>query len=322
MQPVNLLRNPMFWGAGALALAMVVAVVAGLLYVSPPGQKTVTFYTDDAASVVPGDQVRIAGIPVGKVKDVSLEADRVRVQTRVDNSAFVGNKSTIEVRMLTVVGGYYVNLISLGETPLGADAIPLERVTMPYSLIRTLNDVTKVTDDLTAKPINESLNEIQTGLQGKNLDTVTTIIDAGNAIMSTIDRQRGQITAILNLSDEYIQRLSEFREQFKSLVEKVAIIQSILDLYSKGFGGALWGIGAAIDALKPIGAFYDRHRAQFLEKVRNFLAKGRLWIDHNGVIVRGLRDLQNHFERILGVQQERPELLATDLCIPMPGAAC
>lgn len=322
MQPVNLLRNPMFWGAGALALAMVVAVVAGLLYVSPPGQKTVTFYTDDAASVVPGDQVRIAGIPVGKVKDVSLEADRVRVQTRVDNSAFVGNKSTIEVRMLTVVGGYYVNLISLGETPLGADAIPLERVTMPYSLIRTLNDVTKVTDDLTAKPINESLNEIQTGLQGKNLDTVTTIIDAGNAIMSTIDRQRGQITAILNLSDEYIQRLSEFREQFKSLVEKVAIIQSILDLYSKGFGGALWGIGAAIDALKPIGAFYDRHRAQFLEKVRNFLAKGRLWIDHNGVIVRGLRDLQNHFERILDVQQERPELLATDLCIPMPGAAC
>jgi phospholipid/cholesterol/gamma-HCH transport system substrate-binding protein len=240
----------------------------------------------------------------------------------VDNSAFVGNKSTIEVRMLTVVGGYYVNLISLGETPLGADAIPLERVTMPYSLIRTLNDVTKVTDDLTAKPINESLNEIQTGLQGKNLDTVTTIIDAGNAIMSTIDRQRGQITAILNLSDEYIQRLSEFREQFKSLVEKVAIIQSILDLYSKGFGGALWGIGAAIDALKPIGAFYDRHRAQFLEKVRNFLAKGRLWIDHNGVIVRGLRDLQNHFERILDVQQERPELLATDLCIPMPGAAC
>ncbi|MEB3980100.1 MlaD family protein [Mycobacterium sp. 663a-19] len=319
---MKLLRNPASWGAGSLALATVVAIGAAVLYVSPPGQKTVTFYTDDAASVVPGDQVRIAGIPVGKVKDVSLEADRVRVRARVDNSAFVGNKSAIEVRMLTVVGGYYVNLISLGEAPLGAGTIPLERVTMPYSLVRTLNDVTKVTDNLSARPLNESLNQLQTGLQGNNVDTLTAIIDAGNAIMSTIDRQRGQITSILNLSDEYIQRLAEFRTEFKTLVEKVAIIQSILELYSKGFGGALWGIGVAIDALKPIGLFYDKHRAQFLEKVRNFLAKGRLWIDHNGVVVRGLRDLQHHFERILDVQQDRPELLATDLCIPMPGSAC
>ncbi len=319
---MKLLRSPMIWGAGALALVAVVVVVAALVYVSPPGQRTVTFYTDDAAAIQTGDEVRIAGIPVGKVKEVSLQADRVRVRARVDDSAFVGDKSAIEVRMLTVVGGYYVNLIPMGDSPLGAEAIPLERVTMPYSLIRTLNDVTKVTDNLAAKPLNESLNEIQAGLQGKNVDTLTTVIDAGNAIMSTIDRQRGQITSILNLSDEYIQRLSEFRDSFKVLVEKVAIIQSILDLYSKGFGGALWGIGAAIDALKPIGAFYDKHRAQFLEKVRNFLVKGRLWIDHNGVIVRGLRDLQHHFERILDVQQERPELLATDLCIPMPGAPC
>lgn len=322
MQPVKLVRNPTFWGAGALAVVAVVAMVAGLLYVNPPSQKTVTFYTDDAAAIQSGDQVRIAGIPVGKVKEVSLEVDRVRVRARVDDSAFVGNKSTIEVRMLTVVGGYYVNLISLGDSPLGAGTIPLERVTMPYSLIRTLNDVTRVTDNLTAKPLNESLNEIQAGLQGQNVDTLTAVIDAGNSIMSTIDRQRGQITSILNLSDEYIQRLSEFRDGFKGLIEKVAIIQSILELYSKGFGGALWGIGAAIDALKPIGVFYDKHRAQFLEKVRNFLAKGRLWIDHNGVIVRGLRDLQHHFERILDVQQDRPELLATDLCIPMPGAPC
>lgn len=322
MQPVKLLRNPILWGASALAVVAVVAVVAGLLYVTPPGQKCVTFYTDDSAAIQTGDQVRIAGIPIGKVKEVSLEADRVRVQARVDGSAFVGDKSAIEVRMLTVVGGYYVNLISLGDNPLGAAAIPLERVTMPYSLIRTLNDVTKVTDNLTAKPLNESLNEIQAGLQGENADTLTAIINAGNAVMSTIDRQRGQITSLLNLSDEYIERLSEFRDSFKALIGKVAIIQSILELYSKGFGNALWGIGAAIDALKPIGVFYDKHRAQFLEKVRNFLSKGRLWIDHNGVVVRGLRDLQHHFERILDVQQERPELLATDLCIPMPGAPC
>jgi len=312
----------MIWGALALALVTVVAVVASLLYVSPPGQKTVTFYTDDAASVRPGDQVRMAGIPVGKVKGVSLQSNQVQVQARVDSSAFVGNKSAIEVHMLTVVGGYYVDLISLGEDPLGPNAIPRERVTMPYSLIRTLNDVTRVTDNLTAQPINESLNEIQMGLRGDNLETLNAVIEGGNAIMSTIDRQRGQITAILDLSDEYVHQLSGFREEFKALIQKIAIVQSILEIYSSGFGGALHGLGVAIEALKPIGNFYDHHRADFLEKVRNLVAKGQLWIDRNGVIVRGLRDVQRHLERVLDVQQAPPELLATDLCIPMPGALC
>ena len=49
------------------------ALVAGWLYVSPPRQNTVMFYTQDAASLRPGDQVRIAGVIVGKVNDLALE---------------------------------------------------------------------------------------------------------------------------------------------------------------------------------------------------------------------------------------------------------
>ena len=108
MQSMKVLRNPTLWGASALAVVAVVALMAGLLYISPPGQKTFTFYTEDAASIHPGDQVRIAGIHVGKVKDLSLESDRVRVRAQVDDNAFVGDQSQVEVRMLTVVGGYYV----------------------------------------------------------------------------------------------------------------------------------------------------------------------------------------------------------------------
>ena len=322
MQSLTLWRNPMAWGAVALAVLTAVALLAAWVYVSPPGQRTVTFYTDDAASVRPGDEVRIAGITVGKVKDLSLQWDRVRVRARVDDSAFVGNKSQIEVRMLTVVGGYYIDLISLGGQQLGDDAIPAERVTMPYSLIRSLNDATKITDNIDTKPINESLDEIQRGLQGRNIESLNAVVDAGNTVMSTIDRQRGQITTILNLTDEYIQQLSEIRGELKTIVEKVAIVQATLEIYSKGFGASLFGLGQAIEALKPLGVFYDHHQAEFREKVHNFLIKGRLWINRNGVIVRGLRDIQRHIERVLDVEQAGPELLASDLCIPMPGSPC
>lgn len=69
----------------------------------------VVFYTDDAASVRPGDSVRIAGIPVGKVKDLSLEPAQIKVRATVEKEAFVGDRSQIQVRMLTIVGGYYVD---------------------------------------------------------------------------------------------------------------------------------------------------------------------------------------------------------------------
>lgn len=314
-------RNPLIWGATTMAILTAICLVSAALYINPPAQKTVIFYTDDAASVQQGDEVRIAGIPVGKVNDVILEADRVRVQARVDRNTFIGNQSAIEVRMLTVVGGYYVDLVSLGDVPLGNDAIPLERVTMPYSLVRALNDATRITDSLATRPINEALNEIESGLRG-NETMLRSVIDAGNSVMSTVDKQRGQISAILHLSEEYITHLSDFSGELRRMVEKVAIIQATLELYSKGLGAALAGLGHVVATLKTVGNFYENHRAEFLEKVDNFLVKGRMWIDRNGATVRGLRDIQRHIERILDTQQAPPELLATDLCIPMLGSPC
>src|ERR1700744_6605000 len=77
MQPMNPLRNQRFWGATALAVAAIVGLVAAYLYVSPPNQRTVAFYTDDAASVHPGDTVRIAGIVGGAGTDRDMEPNQV-----------------------------------------------------------------------------------------------------------------------------------------------------------------------------------------------------------------------------------------------------
>jgi phospholipid/cholesterol/gamma-HCH transport system substrate-binding protein len=322
VQSLKLLRHPTVWGGAALVLAAVIGLVAAWLYVSPPGQKTVTFYTTDAASVHGGDQVRIAGIPVGKIKDLTLEPDRVRVRARVNGSALVGDRSQVEVRMLTVVGGYYVTIVPLGDTPLGAKAIPQERVRMPYNLMQTLADSTKITDNLAAKPLKESLDQLQHGLSGDNVQSVSAVIDAGNSLMSTIERQRGQVTEILNFSDEYIQSLNNFGDGLRQLVRKVSIAEQTLDLYSKEFGDTLLEFGHLFDELSPISYFYVNHRDKFLEKVRDWLERARMWAEQNGVIIRGVRLVRNKIERVLNAQNAAPELLATDMCMPVPGSPC
>jgi len=320
---MKLLRNPTLWGVGALVMASVVGLVVALLYIHPPGQKLVAFYTQDASSLRLGDQVRIAGIPVGKIEDLHLESSQVKVRARVDDYAFVGDKSQVQVRMLTVVGGYYVNLVPLGDRPLGAGAIPLERVTMPYNLMQTLADATSLTNKVDTKPVKESLDQMQAGLAGPNEASLSAVIDAGNSLVSIIDRQRGQLSAVLNMSDEYIRSLNNFGDDLKRMVRKASILEQTLVIYGKGLATAISGVGGIMQVLgTTLGGWYGNHRDEALEKIRNFQEKARYWNDRAGVIVRTVRLFRNKLERILDAQNAPPELLATDLCIPLPGSPC
>ncbi|WP_111510845.1 MlaD family protein [Mycobacterium kyogaense] len=328
------LTNPMFWGVATIVMVTVVGLVVAWVYVNPPRRQMVTFYTDDAVSVSPGDTVRIAGVIVGKVKDLIIEPDSVQVRATVDGAEFIGDQSQIEVRMLTVVGGYYVSVIPLGERPLGTRPIPKERVTMPYSLIRTLSDATKITNNVDATPLNESINRLQQGLTGTNTDALTQLINAGNAVTANLDRQRGQITSILEMSNEFIGRLNDNRELLDYLLRRVAILEQSLVLYGKGFATAIDGLGEVGRRLDPLTRFYMPHRQDFLNRVRGILGEFQAIADRNGIVVRVLRRIRFRMERTLEAQNNfetaprfggtpgAPELFATDLCIPVEGARC
>lgn len=319
----KVLRNPLTWGATAMVFAVVVVLILVYVHVNPPGKgQLVSFYTNDANAVRSGEEVRIAGIKVGTVSNLKLETNQVLVTAKIDDTAFVGDQSQVDVRMLTIVGGYYVNLNSMGDAKLGKKIIPLSHVTMPYSLIQTLVDTTKITQNVNTKPINESLNQVSTGLSGTNVEVVAATIDAGNALMSTIERQRGQVTNILNLSNEYIKSLNDYRDNLATLVKKLALTTQTLVIYDKGFSATLHGLGDTLLALKPVGDFYDAHRLEFIERVRDFLERGRLFVERNGVTIRLLKRFQSLFDRVLDAQNAPPGLLATDLCMPTPGSPC
>jgi phospholipid/cholesterol/gamma-HCH transport system substrate-binding protein len=316
--------NPLFWGIATLVIITAIGCAVAGVYIRPPNQQIVTFYTDDAASVHPGDTVRVAGISVGKVKDLAIGPDRVRVRASVDRDVFVGDQSQVEVRMLTVVGGYYVTIIPLGDTALGSRPIPLERVTMPYSLIRTLTAATKITDNVAHKPINESINQLSQGLTGTNTEVVGELLKAGNSITQTLERQKGQLTEILEMSNEYIRRLNGSRQLLEDLIGRVAILEETLILYGRGFSRAIEGLGEVGRRLDAVNGFYFPHRSDFIARIRGVLGEFTAIADRNGLVVRVLRRVRERMQTTLDAQNHGtpPELFATDLCIPTEGSRC
>lgn len=179
VQPLRAPGAQIALGAVAMMLIGVLAATATVMYLRPPGQTAVIFYTDDAATVHPGDPVRIAGVTVGRIKDLAIEPDQIRVRASVAADAFVGDRSQVQVRMRTVVGGYYTAITSLGDKPLGAQPIPRERVRMPYNLIRTVSEAAAVTDRVEPAPIRDVLDKLQRGLAGDNVEAVSALLEAG-----------------------------------------------------------------------------------------------------------------------------------------------
>jgi virulence factor Mce-like protein len=324
MSEVNSTRAQRFWGVTALALIAAIGVVAAMLYVKPPGESIVTFYTTDAASLRPGDTVRVAGVVVGKVKDLALEPDQVRVRATVEKRAFVGDQSQVQVRMLTVVGGYYVTIVPLGRMPLGNRAIPKERVTMPYNLMQTLTDSTKITEGVAPRPIKESVDQLQHALTGTNTKTVSAILDAGNSVTDMLNQQRGQMSKILDLSDEYIERLTKYDGKLEEYLRRISILEQTLILYGKAFGDGITKLGGVGWVLGPVFESYFSHRDDFLQRIRNILGDARTIGDRSGTMVRVLQRIHDRMEVALDKQNNftRPELLATDICIPMHGSPC
>ncbi|MEZ0364866.1 MlaD family protein [Mycobacterium sp. pUA109] len=318
------LRNPLWWGVITITLTAIVALVVAWVYIAPPNRKLVTFYTDDAASVRTGDTVRVAGINVGTVKNVALEPERVRVQLSVDDDVFIGDQTQVEVRMLTVVGGYFVTLLPLGDRALGRNPIPIDRVTMPYSLIRTLSDATKITDQVQPRPIKESLDQIQGGLAGTNTEILAKIIDAGDSVSQVLERQRGQLTSILEMSNEYLGTMNNNRQLLEYLIARVAILEETMMLYGDGFAGGMLGLGKIVDKIYPLIPFYFEHRDDFIARVRGVLSEFQTIADRNGALVRWLRRVRGRMQTTLDAQNAGtpPQLLATDLCFPIEGRIC
>ena len=73
-------------------------------------------YFTESANLKSDDDVRIAGVKVGKVQSVDLDGDKglVKVTFTVKNG-YVGNQSIVEIKLKTLLGAKYINIDSMGS---------------------------------------------------------------------------------------------------------------------------------------------------------------------------------------------------------------
>ncbi|MGW6727994.1 MlaD family protein [Nocardia sp. NPDC055029] len=305
-------------------VTIIVAATVGL-YLAPPGRKQLSFETTDAAAVRSGQDVRVAGVSVGKISAVTLGRDRVRVTADIGADTFIGDDSRIEVRMLTAVGGYFVTIISIGEKPLSDQLIPAERVTMPYSIADILQEVPRITDNIDGSTVNADIEQLAQGLQ-HNAGSVGSLIAGLDSIARVMATQRLQIRTTLDLATEYAEAFNGSREFLFDFIRKIEVVLGTYNTYRDGFNRAYQLMGDVVMRLEPIEQYFLANKEELravVQQLRDGIAN---FLQAMDPAIGQLNQLRGQLGGILtpeGIAEVGGgQLLASQFCVPIPGREC
>ena len=180
-----------------------VAAVLGLVLVglrSLTGEASYHVRLRHAAGIEPGDDVRVAGLKVGRVSAVEADRDQVDVAFSLDQApADLGltDDSTVEVKLLSILGERFLALTpGAGATLADGGTIAVEHAVDSYTIERFWLESTPQVEALDLKRIQEAVDVLATDLKV----TPTALRDAvdGIAGVSAIVTDREQeIDALL-----------------------------------------------------------------------------------------------------------------------------
>ncbi len=205
----------------------------------------------DAAGIVADNQVRVAGVKVGTVKDVALVGDRVVVTMEIDNGIEIPADTTADIKLATILGTKFVNIDASGGGPLmeAGDTIPLERTTVPYEIYQAANQGTKVLEDLDGQALNDMLveltrltkvtqdevgralagfNKLGTGLNAKEQD-LRALLSGAEDLTGLLAEEGPDIVRLIDASNEVLGSLARKREEVQSLLEATKVMAGDLE---------------------------------------------------------------------------------------------
>jgi phospholipid/cholesterol/gamma-HCH transport system substrate-binding protein len=230
--------------------AVVMAVLTAFLFVifgqvRTGATKGYSAVFTDASRLQAGNTVRVAGIRVGTVKEVSLQGDRtVLVKFDADRSIVLTTGTKAEIRYLNLVGDRYLELVdSPGSTailPAGAQ-IPKDRTAPALDLDLLLGGLKPVIQGLNPQDVNAlsaSLIQVLQG-QGGTLDSlfaksssftnsladnnqvIEQLIDDLRTVLDTLSKDGDQFSGAIDRLDKLIHGLSDDRDPIGTAIESL-----------------------------------------------------------------------------------------------------
>jgi phospholipid/cholesterol/gamma-HCH transport system substrate-binding protein len=234
-------RNPVVVGAVSLAVVALLILAAFRAQDLPLIGGGDTYYAafSESGGLKADDEVRIAGVRVGKVEDVALEGDHVKVTFRVDTDSGFGDDTRAAIKIKTLLGAMYLSLEPAGSGQLDAGSeIPIEHTTSPYDVVDAFSGLAETSERIDTDRLAKSLTtlsdltrdtpeEFRDALDG--VSRLSTNLAARDEQINTLLKNLERVSNVLDDRDQDIVGLMKDSDVlFRALVARRQAVHRLL----------------------------------------------------------------------------------------------
>lgn len=222
--------------------------IAGQIAGSDPSDAhELTARFDDVSGLVEGDDVRLAGIPIGRVTDVGVDDGEAVVAFRVDRNVDITADSTVVIRWRNLIGQRFVSILPGTSNLLVGDGDELVATTDVVDLGRIVNQLSPLAQSVGPDQVNRILNALVVAFENNEapFDELLSDLDSLTALLADRDQLLGQMQADFAI---IAGTLAERDEQIASMVGNLSSISGALDSTDQLLARALDEFGAFADS--------------------------------------------------------------------------
>ena len=257
--------------AGLLALTL---IFFGTFYADAlpvvGGGKIYSAQFAEAGGLRSGNEVRVAGVKVGKVADVSLHGSVVQVKFRV-KGVRLGDQTAAAIKVKTMLGQKFLALDPLGRGTLDAP-IPVDRTTTPYDVNAAFSDLSDTIEQIDTDKVEESFEALSDAFKDTPESVRTTItgltdlsrtissrdvelgelLESTSSVTKTLKDRNAEFASLINDGSDLLGELQKRRDAVKDMLQGTARLGTQLEGLVKDNEKALKPALARLDELSVI----------------------------------------------------------------------
>ena len=224
---------------------------------------TATF--DDVTGLIRDDNVKVAGVVIGKVTEVSTEAGRAVVTFRVDEDhGPIPRDSTAAVRWRNLIGQRYLYLYPGDAAEALEDGDEIDRTTSVVDLGELFDKLGPIVGSIEPAKVNEFLDTITQALDGRE-DKVGAALDDLATLTTGLAGRDEAIQRLITNLDTVADTINARDAQIETM------LQNLITL-ADAFGDNTATLDAALVELGSFGAELDALLTGSSEEIDRLLA--------------------------------------------------
>ena len=276
----------------ALAVLLMTAVSLAAVAGEPTGRR-ITAYFATAVGVYPGSDVRILGVKIGTIDEVTPMGTQVRMRLTVDRDVPIAAGARAVVIAPSVVADRYIQLhppyTGGAQLPPGA-VIPVNRTATPVELDQLYDSLKRLAGDLGPGGVNregalsKALRVGAANLDGNGKSINDTINQLGQAGRTLAGSSEDLFATIGNLQT-FTTMIKDNDTQVRRAERQLAEVTGLLAADRDELGAALRELAIALGQVR---AFIRENRALLKEDVDKLASLTRVLVDQRASLAEAM----------------------------------